>query len=179
MIIIKQLAGSLDGLSEIDDRCFIGEDVLLRVTRSGFALEYISVPRSGWENCPRWDDGIRHGRLLAAYQDDKLIAYAAVRATPHGWGIVTDIRVDVHARRQGVATMLLDACQQYANEKGLVGLCITTTDHNPVMCHFCQHTGFQLGGIDQLALSLTPGERIKPVMRRACQLTFYRTNEKG
>lgn len=185
MLIIKRMTAISDEFDYIDDRVLIGEDVLLRVTRTGFSLGYLPSSGSEWRRFQSTSDLTllaldgSHSAVFAAYQDEVCIGCAAVRVSSSGWARLVDLRIDAAHRRMGAGTMLVDACQRFAQSHGMSGVSIATPDTNTVICQFCEKLGFQLGGVDRLALAMTESERRKPMLRRAGLLTFYRTNEKG
>ena len=185
MLMIKRMTNPSDELNYIDDRVLIGEDVLLRVTRTGFSLGYLPSSGSEWRRFQSTSDlnqlmnDSNHSAVFAAYDDDACIGCAAVRVSSSGWGRLVDLRVDASHRRMGAGSLLVDACQRFAQSHGMSGVSIATPDANTVICQFCEKLGFQLGGVDRFALAMTESERRKPMLRRAGLLTFYRTNEKG
>lgn len=186
MLMVKRLTSPDEARRPLADQVLISEEVLVRVTRTGFSLSYLPTGSSSWQVFPpdlRADpstllaDG--RGAIFGAFVDDVFTGSAAVIPTDSGWAELLDLRVDASLRRQGVGTLLLDTCIDYAARRGMHGIRIVTSDANPVLCQFCEKRGFQLGGMDRLALTMTPAERFKPVLRRACALMFYRMNEKG
>lgn len=186
MLSIKRIYDPAALDRPVSSRVLVSESVLLRVTRSGFSLQYMSLQPAQWRTYPPRKEAEAalvlqdpNAALFAAFADDRLVGTAVVRAGDGGWAEIVDIRVDVQMRRQGVGSQLLDACWRFGQHRGAEGLCITATDQNPVLCQFCTRLGFVLGGMDQMALTLDPEEKAKPLMQRACLLTFYRMNKKG
>lgn len=187
MLTVQRMTpDSLDAFRMLDGAILAGEDVMLRITRSGFALGYVPLPRAEWRTFlpdPRLQPEAVVGRsdasLYAAFEDGLLIGTAAVCATPQLWADVMDIRVAAQSRRQGVARMLLDACSDWSQRQGMQGLRMIVPDSNPVACQFCEHCGFTLQGVDRMALIHTPDEKVKPLARRACALIFYQQHQKG
>lgn len=184
MLIIRRITDMDQLHGHLVDRILVSDDVMLRVNRTGFALSYLPCADSGWRSYPPAEDALpqqvlaaKDAAFYAAYADDLLIGVAAVCTAPTGWGRLMDVRVDAGHRREGVGAQLLEACQQYAAAHGMAGLCAQVSDANPVMCQFLERLGYVLGGVDRLALTLSPEERVKPQLRRACQLTFYKNNK--
>lgn len=165
----------------LSDAVLTGEDVMLRVGRSGFTLSYVPLSKAEWRSYPPSTEAdpaclIQDERaaLFAAYEDEQLIGLAAVRTDDKGWAQLLDIRVDAAYRRTGAASMLLDACDRFAAVRGMHGLRVEASESNPALCQFCEHTRFVLHGIDQMALVYSAAEKNKPMARRACALYFYR-----
>lgn len=188
MLIVRRMTSELLAcLRPIDGASLVGEDVMLRVGRSGFDLGYVPLPRAEWRNFPM-DSRVRPEVLLAdensamflAFENESLVGQAAVSARRStGWTEILDLRVDPASRRKGVARTLLDAMESFSQKAGMQGLRMALTDDNTVACQFCQHCGFALQGIDRMALAYTPAQREKPLARRACQLFFYQLHQKG
>ncbi len=186
MLIVRRIkADQLDQLHPLSDSQLVSEEALLRIGRLGFQLSYTPLPKAEWRAFPpveyadpliiTQDEG---SAFYAAFEDEAYIGCAAVTTLPTGWADILDLRVDAASRRQGAGRMLLEKCEHFARKRSLHGLRIACTDTNPGMCQFCEHTGFELAGLDRLALSQTPEERVKPRSRRACLLYFYRNLDK-
>lgn len=188
MLIIRRMTRELlPCLRPIDGACLVGEDVMLRIGRSGFALGYVPLPRAEWRNFPM-DAGLQPEALLVdessamflAFEDETFVGQAAVSARQDtGWADILDLRVEPACRRKGVARALLGALESFSQKAGMQGLRMALTDDNTVACQFCQHCGFTLQGLDRLAVAYTPAQRNKPMARRACQLFFYQLHQKG
>ena len=187
MLIVRRIKPeTLHLVKELTDAQLITEEVVLHVGRMGMQLSYGLLPRSEWRTFPPvnyaapaflvQDD---NSAFYAAFDDEKYIGSAAVTLHPNGWADMLDIRVDAAYRRQGAGRMLLDKCASFAQKRELHGLRVACTDTNPGMCRFLEHEGFTLHGFDQMVLSQSPDERIKPRSRRASLLYFYRLNKKG
>ena len=188
MLTVRKLTPELmERLRPISDASLAGEEVMLRIGRSGFTLGYVPLPRAEWRSFPMVSRA-EPARLLAdpnaaillAFEDDVFVGQAAVAADGEtGWTEIIDIRVDAAHRRQGVARALLNAIESFSHKHDMRGLRITVTDTNPAACQFCEHCGFTLQGLDRHALIYTEQERDKPLARRACQLHFYQQHQKG
>lgn len=186
-IVLRMTPELLERTHPINASSLVGEDVLLRIGRSGFTLGYVPLARAEWRSFPPDPMAspallaLPHAALFAAFEDnDAFAGQAAVMADPAtGWTQIIDIRVDASHRRTGIASLLLDACQSFAESQGARGLCIHVPDSNPAACQFCEHCGFTLQGLDRMALIYTEAERDKPLARRAARLSFYRLNQKG
>lgn len=187
MLTIRQLApDELELIRPFADRALVGEAVHLKISRLGFQLDYLPLPKTEWRTfLPTefadptilvHDDA---SAFFAAFSDGKYIGCAAVTAHPTGWAEVIDVRVDPMWRRKGVATALLNHCAHFAHMRNLHGLRITATDTNPALCRLLEQLGFVLSGLDRMALSRDAAERAKPLISRACQLFFYLPIEKG
>lgn len=188
MLTVRRLTRELLAcLRPIDGASLAGEDVMLRIGRSGFTLSYVPLPRAEWRSFPA-DDRVQPEALLAdensamflAFEDDAFVGQAAARnRRDTGWTEILDLRVDAASRRRGAARALLGAMEGFSRNAGMQGLRMAVTDDNTVACQFCQHCGFTLQGIDRMALAYTPAQRDKPLARRACQLFFYQLHQKG
>lgn len=188
MLIVRRLTKELLAcLRPIDGASLVGEDVMLRIGRSGFTLGYVPLPRAEWRSFPA-DASLLPESLLAdensamflAFEDDSFIGQAAVSARRDtGWTEILDLRVEPASRRKGVARALLDAMERFSRKAGMQGLRMALTDDNTVACQFCQHCGFALQGLDRMAVAYTPAQRNKPMARRACLLYFYQLHPKG
>lgn len=176
----------LDTLGWLDDRVLTGDEILLRISHTGFTIKYLgSEQRATWRTYPPDVDTQPEkvlqnpdGAVFAAYEDDTFIGIVCMRCTAQKWCEVLDLRVDASHRRSGVATMLLDSCVRLAQGRGMKGLRIMASEANPVLCQFCEHTGFVLSGYDHMALIHTESECNKPMMARASALYFYRLFDK-
>lgn len=184
MVTVRRLtAAMLDQLTPISGEALIGEEVLLRVGRSGFSLAYAPMERAEWRVFPA-EAGFDPAALCtqeaaayyAAFVDGRFAGGAGIRCEG-GWARLGDIRVAAGHRRQGVASALLDACERFTRDRGCYGLRVETSDQNPLLCQFLEHRGYALAGMDRLRLAASPQERRKPLMKRACALYFYRTLE--
>ena len=187
MLIVRKIkAETLHQIREIADTQLVSEEAVLHIGRMGLQLSYSPLPKSDWRSFPPviyadpaflvQDEG---RAFYGAFEGPKYIGGAAVTINPNGWADVLDIRVDTSYRRQGAGRMLLDKCASFAAKRELYGLRVACTDSNPVMCRFLEQEGFALHGFDQMVLSQSPEERLKPKSRRASLLYFYRLNQKG
>ncbi|MCH5287988.1 MAG: GNAT family N-acetyltransferase [Christensenellaceae bacterium] len=188
MLTIKRLTiDDISLLKPISSASLVGEDVLLRIGRGGFALGYVPLQRAEWRDFPPAADADPYAvlsdercALFAAFEDGLLVGAASLRVHPATrWAEVTDLRVEAAHRRQGVGRNLLDFCERLALKRGMHGLKLACTDTNPALCQFCEHCGFTLAGVDSKALAYTDAERDKPLSRRAALLTFYKPIQKG
>ena len=187
MLIVRRLhADELHLIRPIVDKALVTDEAHVRISRLGFQLDYLPTGKPEWRvfaPVDYADPAIitqdAGSAFYAAFDGDTYIGGAAVTIHPTGWADVIDLRVDPAFRMQGAGRMLLDKCEHFALKRDLSGLRIACTDGNPALCRFCEHVGFTLGGIDRMALSRTPAERVKPVSRRAGLLFFYRTIQKG
>lgn len=169
---------------EISAASLAGEDVLVRIGRTGFTLGYVPLARAEWRTYPPANEALEslalpRTTLLAAYDGDMLAGCALTHENSNGWTEILDIRVDAAHRRKGVARALLASAEDTSLRHGMTGLKMCVTDTNPVICQFCEHCGFTLQGMDRMALLYTPQERDKPLARRASLLIFYRLHQKG
>lgn len=171
---------SLERIGSLRDRVLIGEEILMRVGRSSFTLSYLPLPKAEWRSFAPIPDAapeklvsLENSAVFAAFQGEQFIGIACIRLMSGGWAELMDIRVDAAYRRTGAGRMLLDACIRYAQSRGAMGIRVEVSESNPVLCQFCEHTGFRLHGIDRMALIYTENERNKPMARRASALYFY------
>lgn len=182
MLTIRRLTSTaVRDLPPIADSILVGEDTLVQIGRSGISLSWTPVSRATWQPLPERMDAdpellceVEDGAVFGAYADGVYVGRACMYAAHDGWAEVCDLRVDAAHRRQGVATQLMDACERLARSRGLYGLRCVTSDQNPTACRFLLQRGFTLQGMDRMALAASPEERVKPLMRRACALIFYR-----
>ncbi len=183
MLIVRRLhADELHLIRPITDRTLVTEEAHVIISRLGFQLDYMPLLKPEWRSFPpvdyadpliiTQDEG---SAFYAAFDGETYIGGAAVTTLPTGWADVIDLRVEPSFRLQGAGRMLLERCEHFARKRDLHGLRIASTDKNPALCQFCEHTGFSLSGLDRMALSRSPEERLKPVSRRTCLLFFYRT----
>ena len=188
MLTIKLLTtDDLPRWRAISSAGLVGEDVLLRVGRGGFALGYVPLQRAEWRDFPAGESAdpqtvLTDSRcaLFGAFEDEALIGSAAMRVnSATRWAEIIDLRVEAAYRRQGVARNLLDFCERLALKRGMHGIRLACADTNPILCQFCEHCGFTLAGVDSKALAYTDSERDKPLSRRAALLTFYKPIQKG
>ncbi|MBR4457417.1 MAG: GNAT family N-acetyltransferase [Clostridia bacterium] len=186
MLMIQPIQPGAVPLRQIDARTLCGDTVSVRIGRSGLSLSYTPIGSALWRDfdpSPRaidaFDGCLRGSVVLGAYRDERLVGLAAAADGGRGWCEILDLRVDTSCRLRETGRTLLDACRRFAERGGMVGLTMAVSDANPAMCQFAEHCGFRLEGMDRLALAQTPEERVKPMMRRACELYFYLLNEKG
>ena len=187
MLIVRRIRPeTLHQVKELADTQLITEEAVLRIGRMGLQLSYSALPKAEWRSFPPVSYAApaflvhdENSAFYGAFEGETFIGSAAVTINPHGWADVLDIRVDAAFRRQGAGRMLLEKCASFAAKRELHGLRVACTDTNPGMCQFLEHDGFSLHGFDQMAISQTPDERIKPKSRRASLLYFYRLNQKG
>ena len=187
MLIVRRIkAENLHQVAPLADTQLVSEEAMLRIGRMGLQLSYMPLPKAEWRAFPPvayadptfliHDEG---SAFYGAFEGEQYIGCAAVTANPNGWADILDVRVDASHRRQGAGRLLLDKCSSFAVKRNLYGLRVACTDSNPDMCQFLEHEGFALHGFDQMVLSQSPEERLKPRSRRASLLYFYRLNQKG
>ena len=86
--------------------------------------------------------------FVAADDNDRVIGYAfcAIKeftAPAHYKTLyLDDLNVDASARRQGVATALVDACRKYGKEKGCYNLTLNVWAFNEGALRFYEKNGF-------------------------------------
>ena len=119
-------------LTPITDSVLTGEETLLRITRTGFSVDYLPLPKAQWRSFPPVPsaDPARlsaapDGAVYAAFDDDRFIGMACLKLLDSGWCELLDIRVEAAYRRTGAGGMLLDACDRYALQHGAQGLRLT------------------------------------------------------
>ncbi len=181
MLTIRRcLSASEKPRTLLHEECLIGEETLLRVSRSGFSLTYAPLERAQWQTFPTPEDFTAQAvctapqaALFLAYEDDSYVGCASIR--PCGtWMQLGDIRVDVLHRRHGIATALLETAEQFAVHHGYCGMRVEVSDQHPILCRFLEKRGYVIGGMDRMLMTMSSEERQKPLMRRACALYFYR-----
>lgn len=170
----------------MNDAVLIGDETFLRIGATGFRLSYVPLGKAEWRSFPYAHDEALHdlaeaegAAVYGAFREERLAGLAAVACRLNGWAELCDVRVNAADRRQGVASALIAACEDFAHRRGMHGLRVTASEQNAVLCQFLEHNGFTLQGLDRKALIHTPAEKDKPLMRRACALFFYRDTEKG
>ncbi len=186
MLVIEQIQPGRADPAALDARVLCGDAVSVRISRSGFSLSYAPTGSSHWRSfgvSPRAQDALKgfipSASIIGAFRDEVPVGIAVMADSRTGWAEVLDLRVDAASRQEGIGRALVEACQRRADQDGMAGLRIVVSDANPVMCQFCEHCGFRLEGIDRLAFAMTPEERVKPLMRRASALIFYRQKERS
>ena len=187
LTLLRLTPALLARLHPISDASLAGEEVVLRIGRSGFYLGYVPLDKAQWRSFPppgRADPTAIVARndaaAYAAFSEESLAGLVCMIFDGDSvWTDIADLRVDAAFRRQGVASALLRACEDASRERGMKGLRMAVPDSNPAACQFCEHCGFTLQGIDRFALLHTPSERGKPAAARACALLFYRPHQKG
>ncbi|AKG70525.1 GNAT family N-acetyltransferase [Serratia fonticola] len=92
------------------------------------------------------DDG---ETFLARYQGEA-VGHITLSKNWNDYTLIEEIAVSRHARRQGIATALLDAARHWAREQDTAGLMLETQNNNLTACSCYQRYGFVLGGIDHL-----------------------------
>ena len=181
MLSVRRITpDSLSLLTPMAEEVLVGEDALIRVTRTGFALSYAPRARAEGRTFPPPADcapqlvaADKSAALFAAFSDSLAVGYAAVRLHAAGFGDISALQVDATHRRHGFASALMDACEDFARQHNAYGTRVCTSDENPGACQFLEHRGYVLAGLDRMALAAAPQERQKPMMRRACALFFY------
>lgn len=188
MLTVRKLTPELtDRIRPVSDASLVGEDVMLRIGRTGFTLGYVPLGRAEWRSFPMIPQadplrllGDPNAAVFLAFDDDVFVGQACVSADPENlWTRILDIRVDAAHRRKGVARALMASIESFSLKRDMRGIRITVPDSNTVACQFCEHCGFSLQGLDRLALVYSPAEREKPLARRACELYFYQQHQKG
>ncbi len=182
MLTIRPLsADNADCLNRVDTRYLAGDLVQIRVTRKGFSPEYVPLASASWQTYqpPRALKELLEAtdpprQCFFAYQDEQLVGQLVVSLADCGLTELIDIQVDSRCRRQSVATALVDAGLDWAQQMGCHGVCARTTDQNPVACQFFEHTGFQLGGVDKLRFHADPAVSLQAPGLRPSALAFYR-----
>lgn len=181
-VILRLQKEPLTFAPRLNDQVLVGEEALLRVTRAGFQLAYLPRASAQWRSFPA-EIGLNgligdpDAAVYLAWAENRVVGWAAAYPDADGWTEVLDLRVDASFRRQGHGGRLLDMCRDFAKRRGSAGLRLRVSDANPVACRFLEQTGFEVGGMDRLALAARPEERNKPLAQRACQLLFYCMNK--
>lgn len=178
--VLPAQPGRVGCLHQVDARFLAGDLVQVRVTRKGFLPEYVPLPIAEWRQWPP-PEGITqeaveanpHWAFYLALQQERCLGQLI--AAPGAYGLCTllDLRVDAAARRQGIATELLRACEDWARTKQLKGILAEASDQNPVACQFLESFGFVLGGVDKLRHHMDPAQANRPAALRESVLLFY------
>ncbi len=166
--------------NQFDNRYLVGELAAVRVTRSGFSLDYMPLGKAEWRNYPQESlftpqELLKRNDVVCfiAHQDGKPAGQAVAAHHWNNLAMLWDIRVDVRCRRKGVGRGLLDTCIGWAKERGLKGIMVETQNGNPAACQFYQSCGFVLGGVDRMLYSATAQQAQKPPALRDSALFFY------
>ena len=85
---------------------------------------------------------------LGAYDGDDCIGLAVVRTKLFRFLYLDDLKVRRAYRGRGVGRMLIGACMDVAQEKGLRGVYTIAQDNNLAACLFYLGVGFEIGGFD-------------------------------
>lgn len=72
--------------------------------------------------------------------------------------VLWDLRVQPDARRQGIASALIDAAVEWAAHRGCRWLAVETQNINVPACRLYVRHGFELGSIDRFAYPDLPAE---------------------
>ena len=181
MLTIVPVSGETLGLyNQIENRYLVSELATVRVTRSGFSLEYTVLPQAQWRDYP--DDEVftasellkrRDAECLFAFLDGVPVGQAVIVKNWNNLAMLWDLRVDTHHRRKGIGRELLAVCRDWAKSQGLQGIMLETQDTNPSACQFYQNNGFVLGGVDRLLYGAMPHQVGKPMAFRETALFFY------
>lgn len=172
---------SLSCFNQIDNRYLVSEMATVRITRTGFSLDYTPLPKAEWRTYT--EDSVftaeelfkrKDATCLFAFSDNQLVGQAVVVKNWNDLAMVWDLRVDAHMRRKGVGRELLAACEDWAKSQGLQGLMLETQDTNPSACQFYERYGFVLGGVDRMLYGGLPHQIGKPMAFRETALFFYR-----
>lgn len=116
-----------------------------------------------WEN--RFD--LSNWGLLSVHRDARRVGGAVVAFDTRGIAILEgrrdlavlwDIRVDAHARGEGVGSALFAAVEQWATERGCRWLKVETQNVNVPACKFYVKHGCTLGAIHRFAYPDLPDE---------------------
>lgn len=180
LTIVPLRQETLSQLNQSDSRFLAGDRVQLRVTRKGFAPEYVPLTVAEWRSVK--PPTIDASRLLAdpnaacflAYAQAQFAGQAIVQRGAHHLAELLDFRVDSRFRRQGAGSQLVSACADWAQRQGCLGLRVEVSDEQPVACQFLEHIGFVLGGVDRLSRSAEPEQRKRLPAMRESVLMFYR-----
>jgi ribosomal protein S18 acetylase RimI-like enzyme len=96
--------------------------------------------------------------VYLAYQDGQVAGEIRLRRFWNRYAYIDDIVVDIHHRRRGIGTALIEQAKRWAQEKGLAGIILETQNNNVGGCRLYQKCGFELAGFDRrLYHGLNPG----------------------
>lgn len=146
----------LDALIHLDHRSQVSSVWQLErsIDERGAAVSFreAPLPRSAWIDYPyppqsltdRWQ---QFATLLVAVLDGQLVGYAGVRISytgPLAW--VSDLVVGREWRRQGVASALVLAIEEWSYERRLQRVVMEMSSKNTAAIHLAQKLGFEFGG---------------------------------
>ena len=117
MLAVKSLSlQEIPLLDSIAGQMPVSEEILLRIGRGGFTLNYIPAQGVHWETFPPPYPyeavtllSNHEQTILGGYDEGRLKAFAAVSCHRNGWVEVLEIRVDALSRRKGLVIALLAA----------------------------------------------------------------------
>ncbi|RIX51503.1 GNAT family N-acetyltransferase [Paenibacillus nanensis] len=76
-----------------------------------------------------------------------------LRGNWNGFAMIEDICVARDWRQKGVGSALLDKAEEWARQKGYLGLMLETQDVNVSACRFYAKNGFVIGAVDTMLYS--------------------------
>jgi GNAT superfamily N-acetyltransferase len=109
---------------------------------------------ANWGLLAARDDGARVGGAVIAIKTDKLYMLDGRSDLAVLW----DLRVRPESRGTGVGSLLFQATEEWARDRGCIQLKIETQNNNVRACHFYARMGCTLGGIDRYKYREYPGE---------------------
>ena len=121
------------------------------------------------EGPTRWADrfDVTNWGLISAHQAGRRVGGAVIAFDTAGVGmlegrsdvaVLWDIRVRPEARRAGTGSLLFQAVEAWARDRGCRTLKVETQNTNVPACRFYERMGCTLGAIDQFAYADLPDE---------------------
>jgi len=176
-----------DWLDVTENRHLDSETLVVRLTHSGFALDFRPnkralwrQPQAGFQLRPDPEDLLDDARGAAFFacekgaKEDAVLGQVVLAPYVYRLAQICDVRVALQRRRQGVGAALLAAAERWAWRQGFVGLYFETQDDNPGACQFILRCGFRLGGVDALRYAGLPGRIGRPDGLCEAALGFYK-----
>jgi ribosomal protein S18 acetylase RimI-like enzyme len=93
---------------------------------------------------PQKDDAY----FIGAYDGDVCVGVAVLRRQMFKYLYLEDLKVNKNYRRQGIGSMLTEACMEKAREEKMRGVYVIAQDNNLSACNFYVKCGFEIGGFD-------------------------------
>lgn len=97
----------------------------------------------------------QRGFALAAYFEQQCVGLATFEYQYNKLMYLADLKVNQAARRQGIASALLDAAQPIGQAHGCAGMCTIAQGSNLAANRFYLSYGFQIGGLETFRYEFT------------------------
>ncbi|MCE5343472.1 MAG: GNAT family N-acetyltransferase [Eubacteriales bacterium] len=178
--ILPLNADNLNCFNQPDARFLASERIQLRFTRKGFLPEYAPLPSAEWRTAKAFPASAEtllndeNAAVYFAFSENKCVGQCVAKSGDHHLCELLDLRTDSRHRRQGVATALLSAMEEWVATRSLAGIRAETSDDQPASCQFFERAGFTLGGVDMLWHHCDPAQSDRAPAMRESVLVFYK-----